>query len=656
MKTFLGTICLALGMATTALAAEGDTTIVQVHNAVDMTWYGNYDQVGVFPNDAQKTYRKIWMHYTMGCASGGCSDWDYTTQIQLMQPINDTTNIPLELGRVITPYGGNLVNSWTRNFVFDVTDFADLLQDSVLIRAFYSGWSSGFSVSLRFVFIEGTPPRDILGVYPIYKGDGTYNNSNDFEANFFNSKSIDLPSGFAGGRIFSTITGHGFDNNVNCAEFCERSYTVKVNGSSAGTKTIWRDDCGSNPLFPQAGTWLFDRAGWCPGERAITDEWEVGSLLEIGVNNIDFDMQNYTWSGTQAPSYTVDARLVAYGSPNFNNDAYLLDVIAPNNDFQYNRLNPICGRPLVKVQNTGANPLTSITFQYRVDGAEECEYTWTGNLAFLDIAQIELPNLQWENARTTNPRFYAEIIGVNGANDEYGFNNTASTGFNFPAIHNFDTMYVELKTNNRGTETGYQVLDGDGNIVFQRVASSLSANTTYLDKIYFPTGCYTLKVQDSGKDGLSFWADAAAGSGDVQLKRLNAQLGIYLPLRDFGSDFGTSLHYPFIVGAAKENINDNITSGCTLSPVAAAATTEYASSVFPNPNTGDFYWSVEFAQPQSLQCHIYNALGQCIAVRSFENVLNERLTISLGDVPNGIYFLQAQSGAQRWTHTISVVK
>ena len=29
---------------------------------------------------AQKNI-KIYLHYTMGCATGGCSDWDYTTQI-----------------------------------------------------------------------------------------------------------------------------------------------------------------------------------------------------------------------------------------------------------------------------------------------------------------------------------------------------------------------------------------------------------------------------------------------------------------------------------------------------------------------------------------------------------------------------------------------
>ncbi|MBA3901295.1 MAG: hypothetical protein H0X62_13995, partial [Bacteroidetes bacterium] len=67
----------------TAYAAPGDTSKVKVHDKVDMTWYGNYDQWGEFP-DGTKTYHKILMHYTMGCATAGCSDWDYTTQIEML--------------------------------------------------------------------------------------------------------------------------------------------------------------------------------------------------------------------------------------------------------------------------------------------------------------------------------------------------------------------------------------------------------------------------------------------------------------------------------------------------------------------------------------------------------------------------------------------
>ncbi len=74
-------ITLAFSLAVIfANAAPGDTSHVFVHDKTDITWYGNYDDTGVFPNGS-KTYRQILMHYTVGCASGGCSDLDYTTKI-----------------------------------------------------------------------------------------------------------------------------------------------------------------------------------------------------------------------------------------------------------------------------------------------------------------------------------------------------------------------------------------------------------------------------------------------------------------------------------------------------------------------------------------------------------------------------------------------
>ena len=69
-----------------------------------------------------------------------------------------------ELGRAITPYGtymqapgSNGYNPTGTMYFHDITDFAYLLKDSVEIDAFYSGWSSGFSVTTDFEFIEGVP-------------------------------------------------------------------------------------------------------------------------------------------------------------------------------------------------------------------------------------------------------------------------------------------------------------------------------------------------------------------------------------------------------------------------------------------------------------------------------------------------------------------
>ena len=46
-------------------------------------------------------------------------------------------------------------NEWVQRYTFDVTDFAPLLKDSVLISAFYEGWIAGFNITLSFEMIHG---------------------------------------------------------------------------------------------------------------------------------------------------------------------------------------------------------------------------------------------------------------------------------------------------------------------------------------------------------------------------------------------------------------------------------------------------------------------------------------------------------------------
>jgi hypothetical protein len=71
-------------------------------------------------------------------------------------------------------------------------------------------------------------------------------------------------------RAFST--GHGFLNTDNAAEFSHTWQAIHVDDNVA-SHVLWRSDCESNPCSPQQGTWQYDRAGWCPGDKA--DAWDV---------------------------------------------------------------------------------------------------------------------------------------------------------------------------------------------------------------------------------------------------------------------------------------------------------------------------------------------------------------------------------------------
>lgn len=657
------TLALCYFISFYAFAGPGDTTTVYVHDNVDMTWYGSYDRQGVFP-DGSKTYRKVLMTYTLGCASTGCSGWDYDTEIFFRRPTGEFTTIDyfdtvstmplvidtiwketienMEMGRVVTPYGtymannsNGFTNAWTHRYYFDVTDYVNLLKDTCDIRAMYSGWSSGFSVTLRFDFIEGTPPREVLDIKNIYKGSRNYDTHANFESTYFNSKDIDAPANATSARIFSTITGHGFDNNVNCAEFCQRQYTVNTNGNPLGSAMIWKDDCGDNPIYPQGGTWIYNRAGWCPGSKADIHEFEWSNFNAGATNTIDFDMQNYTWTGTQAPSYTVDAHVVFYGANNFNNDAALIDVMAPSAHEEHLRLNPFCGNPKIRVKNLGGDPITSMTIEYGLNGASTCSYNWTGNINFLDELNIDLPTLEWKNADFNDPRFTATITSVNGVADEYSHDNSKETTYAVPDLYdNWNFILLGVRTNNNPNETSYTLTDASGNVVFQRGQGTMAANTLYKDSVFLDDGCYHLSVKDAGNDGLGWWANTAQGTGAV---------GFYSPffsfsvIKSFNVDFGSELHYYFVW-----NNIDSVESACSMitntDMVEEVPTFEHR--IYPNPSTGMCTVELGSVEAQDFTCNVYDVMGKLVHQRTVQNTAYETMSINLEDQPSGVYLFE----------------
>ncbi|MEM9023585.1 MAG: peptide-N-glycosidase F-related protein, partial [Bacteroidota bacterium] len=299
MKKLYTFLCLALIASPALFAGTGDTTHVATHQQTHWTWWGGTDTTVLFPDDS-KRYEKILMYYTLGCPASGCSEWDYTTKIEVRHD-NGVDSLPqlIELARIITPYAGTYSNDWKHTWTFDVTDYAPILRDSVTIRAFYGGWQNGFTVTIDFDFIEGIPPRDPLMVSNLYRsgpGGWKYGIAADPIESKLIPKDVAIPADAANTAVRFTASGHGFGNNnggnpLNCAEFCEKDFMVKVDGVQRYSQAMWRDDCGMVALYPQGGTWLFNRANWCPGEKAIAYTHELTDFVTPGSTaSLDIDL------------------------------------------------------------------------------------------------------------------------------------------------------------------------------------------------------------------------------------------------------------------------------------------------------------------------------------------------------------------------------
>ena len=103
----------------------------------------------------------------------------------------------------------------------------------------------------------------------------------------------------------------------------------------------------------QRGTWLYDRAGWCPGTFGTTYDHEITPFISSGDTSVNIDYGMEVTSGGMEGNYRTTVQLVSYGDYNFQNDAGITDVLAPNDWEFHTRINPICDQPRILLKNTG---------------------------------------------------------------------------------------------------------------------------------------------------------------------------------------------------------------------------------------------------------------------------------------------------------------
>lgn len=295
------------------LCAETDlheeATVVTAHEQADHFWLGWEDGENQRIVDATAElpeagpWRRIYLQVNVECpADGLCDWWDRGATISLV----DGDEV-IELARHMTPYRRGMC------FTADVTNLASRLRGTKTIRSFIDTWvgpghsnGSGWRVTTRFVFHPGQPedPSAIPAeVIPLWN-----NNAEDrlvevgdpdtSLADQLPPRQVAVPADATGAALLFHVTGHGQGNLDNCAEFCELTHRVAI-GEDHVDLTPWRDDCSENPIDDQQGTWIYDRAGWCPGAWVIphtidiSDRITPGQDLSLAYDIVDGQGQTY---------------------------------------------------------------------------------------------------------------------------------------------------------------------------------------------------------------------------------------------------------------------------------------------------------------------------------------------------------------------------
>ncbi len=286
----------------------------------------------------QGCFRSIQANFWTECpnVNGGCDDWDRLAWVEIQAPDGQW----VELIRYITPYGRGCTHQ------IDLTDYASLLQGEVNLRVFIDTWGTGgWDMNLTLDYELGIPSLPYSKVDVLWKGPYSFGDLANLQP--VPQRNIAFYEGAVTSKLHLFTTGHGWgaNNTQNAAEFYPAVHSLEIDGAPTFTQNLWTD-CNPNPdgCQPQAGTWEFHRAGWCPGAIANRYEYDFSPFLSDTVIEL---------------AYQFDPRYRDFCHP--NNPNCITGQTCDNCNAGYNPFFQVAGNLISHFQSIEADTPLSVT-------------------------------------------------------------------------------------------------------------------------------------------------------------------------------------------------------------------------------------------------------------------------------------------------------
>lgn len=264
--------------------------------------------------------------------------------------------------------------------------------------------------------------------------------------------------------------------------------------------------------------------------------------------------------------------------------------------------------PIIEIQNTGENPVTSLSIDYSINSGTVATYNWSGNLTSLQTETIELPAISYDLQ-------VANTVNVTVENDDDNSNNTITQSFN----QTFDfanEIRLVLNTDNQGSQCTWEIVNIDGDVV---ESGGPYGNNMVINEIYpMPSNCYVFNLYDSGGNG----------GGSVALLDINNEV-IYSSSGNYGAGESANFSTEGFLG-----IGGNILDGI---------------AIYPNPAKTN----VTIANAENANVVIYDVLGK--VVYSKKNIaLTQEVEVSKLQI--GTYFVKIDKEGQSKVERLIISK
>lgn len=362
----------------------------------------------------------------------------------------------------------------------------------------------------------------------------------------------------------------------------------------------------------------------------------------------------------------------------------------------------LCGTitPELTIQNYGSTTLTSCTVLTKIDGAVMNTYNWTGSLAKYEVDDITISSLSGISVGTHTLTF--ELTNPNGGTDQNTANNTYST----PFTGNISTVVLPLTEgfvsttfppsgwilnnlqNDAATWTRVTTCGGfgsstscakmnfynssSGNIdellitpidLSSASSASFAFNVAYAQ---YSTENDRLQLQVSTNCG-STWTTVWDKQGSA-LSTAPATTSSFTPTASQWRAETASLNS--FIGQSKVFLKFRATSkygnNCYVDDINITQvvgvndinnTVNYIT-VYPNPFSNNTNVEFSIAKTENASFGVYNLIGE--KVLSIDETAygtgTHTVTINANDLSQGVYYLNAIVGDQKFTQKLTIVK
>lgn len=356
--------------------------------------------------------------------------------------------------------------------------------------------------------------------------------------------------------------------------------------------------------------------------------------------------------------------------------------------------------PQVTIRNYGTNNLTSATINYRIDAGPIQTYSWSGNLATTGTQNVTLSSMTTTagthtfTAYTTNPNGGTD---ANAGNDQTQRTFTvSSTGQNLPysegfenvtfppsgvTINNSDGLTTWARTTaaaSTGSASAYMDnydYNADGEVdemvlpnfnlssvtnpvmtfqVAYRLYTNPTTSPNYSDtlRVYISTDCGVTWTQLYGKWSTTLATASPAYSTTEFVPTVSQWRLENISLSPYQSSTNAIIKIYHATQYENNLYIDDI--NIQNSTDVQGLTLHSDVNLFPNPSTGQVNVDVNMFQRDNLTIRTTNAVGQVVSEVAENNTFGGRYVIDLSTEPNGVYFIEVQTGTEVVTRRIVI--